>query len=191
MSTKQIDRLLKERSGIKLDIGCGANKHAPDWVGLDMQPLPGVDVVHDLLDFPWPLPDECVSVAICSHVLEHIPKTAVILQDGKLTTIHPFIMVMNEIWRVMQPDGSLAIAVPHGASPGFMRDPTHASQFMEESFYHFDPLAGGGLLWGFYKGFIKPWKIKTDPKGEPYIYFDPASNMEVVLIKRRMDVSYE
>lgn len=186
-----IEKLLKEKSGIKLDIGCGANKHAPDWVGIDSQPLPGVDLVHDLLDFPYPLPDECVSVAVCSHVMEHIPKTAVILENGKLKTINPFIMVMNELWRILKVDAHLAIAVPHGASPGFMQDPTHASQINEHTFYYFDPLAAGGVLWSFYKGFVKPWKIKTDAVGEPYIYFDPASNLEVVLIKRRMDVSYE
>jgi SAM-dependent methyltransferase len=185
-----IDKLLKEKSGIKLDIGCGANKR-PDWVGIDIQPFPGVDIVHDLLDFPYPLPDECVSVAMCSHVLEHIPKTAIIQERGKLKTINPFIMLMNEIWRVMKPDGQFAIAVPHGASPGFMQDPTHASQLNENTWAYFDPLMHNGLLWSFYKGFVKPWKIKTGGDGEPLLYFDPSNNMEVVLIKRRMDVSYE
>lgn len=183
-----IEELIKSKSGIKLDIGCGANKQ-PGWVGFDMQPLPGVDIVHDLLDFPFPLPDESVLVAKASHVLEHVPKTQVVWDGEKFKTIHPLIMMMNEIWRIMKPDGQFAIAVPHGASAGFMQDPTHASQINENLFYYFDPLAANGLLYNFYRP--RPWKIKTDSRGEPYVYYDPASNLEVVLIKRRMDVSYE
>jgi SAM-dependent methyltransferase len=183
-----IDKLLKEKSGIKLDFGCGANKHGPDWVGFDRLPLPGVDIVHDMLDIPYPLPDECVSVGICSHVFEHIPKTQVISKDGKLQTINPLMMVMDELWRVMKPDASFAVAVPHGASPGFMQDPTHASQLNENTWAYFDPLMYDGLLYNFYKP--KPWKLRTNERGEPLLSFDPSGNMEVVLVKRRMDVSY-
>ena len=183
-----IDQLLKEKSGIKLDLGCGANKHAPDWCGMDILPLPGVDIVHDFLDTPWPLPDECVSVAIASHVLEHIPKTQVIWKGGKLRTINPLIMLMNEMWRVMKFDAKFAIAVPHGASPGFMQDPTHTSQINENTWAYFDPLMYEGMLYRFYKP--KPWKIDQNERGEPLLTFDPSGNMEVVMQKRREDVSY-
>lgn len=178
-----MDRLLEEKGGIKLDIGCGANKQGDDWVGMDVQPLPGVDIVHDLLDIPWPLPDECVLTAITSHVLEHIPKTQVIMDGGKLRTIHPLIMVMDEIWRVMKPDGNFAIAVPHGASKGFIQDPTHAAPLNEITWAYFDPEAFGGLFYSFYRP--KPWRIKLLPNGEPQLYFSPEGNMEVVLVKRR------
>ena len=175
---------LDKYSGIKLDVGCGANKQ-PGWVGMDMLPLDGVDIVHDLLDIPWPLEDESVLAAMTSHVMEHVPKTQVILDDGKFKTIHPFIMVMDEVWRVMKPDGHFMIAVPHGASPGFLQDPTHTSQVNENTFAYFDPEAFDGLLYNFYKP--KPWKIKVDGRGEPQIFFDPSGNVEVVLIKRRDD----
>lgn len=184
-----ISQLLKDKSGIKLDIGCGANKQGADWVGLDAQPLPGVDIVHDLLDFPLPLPDETVLVAKASHLLEHIPKTQVIWDGEKLKTINPLIMLMNEIWRVMKYDGQFMIAVPHGASAGFMQDPTHASQLNENTWAYFDPLMYNGALYNFYKP--KPWKLKVNERGEPLLYFDPYGNMEVVLVKRREDVSYE
>lgn len=185
MTLSLLDGLLKERGGIRLDIGCGAQKHGPDWVGMDLQPLPGVDIIHDFNVHPWPLPDESVITAIASHVLEHIPK--VVIDGGK--TRFPFIEFMDEVWRIMKPDGQFAIAVPHGASPGFMQDPTHAAQINEATFAYFDPLSYDGQLYHFYKP--KPWKIKTDAIGEPYLYFDPGSNLEVVLVKRRMDVSYE
>lgn len=183
-----IEKLLEEKRGIKLDIGCGANKQGADWVGMDVQPLPGVDIVHDLLDIPYPLPDECVLAAMASHLLEHIPKTQVIDRDGKLTTIHPLIMVMDEIWRIMRYDGQFAIAVPHGASPGFIQDPTHASPMNENTWAYFDPLMYEGALYRFYRP--KPWKVKVLPDGEPMLSFDPSGNMEIVLVKRREDESY-
>lgn len=185
----KLNKLLEGKSGIKLDIGCGASKQGADWVGIDVRPFPGVDIVHDLMDVPYPLPDESVSTAICSHVLEHIPKVAIIQEKGKLKTIFPFMAFMDEIWRVMKPGGNFAIAVPHGASPGYMQDPTHASQINEYTFHYFDPIAADGMLYKFYKP--KPWEIKKDAQGEPFLYFDPSSNLEIVLVKRRMDVSYE
>jgi SAM-dependent methyltransferase len=180
------DELLKERGGIRLDIGCGQNKHGVDWVGMDIRPFPGVDIIQDFNLHPWALPDECAITALASHVLEHIPKFG-FRADG--STWFPLIEFMDEVWRILKPDGQFAIAVPHGASPGFMQDPTHASQINENLFYYFDPLAVGGELYKFYKP--KPWRIKTDAIGEPYLYFDPGSNIEIVLTKRRMDASYE
>ena len=39
----------------KLDIACGGNKQEGFW-GVDLRPLPGVDTVHTLEEFPWPHP---------------------------------------------------------------------------------------------------------------------------------------
>lgn len=36
-----------------LDVGCGPNK-TPGAVGIDALPLEGVDVVHNLNQFPYP-----------------------------------------------------------------------------------------------------------------------------------------
>jgi hypothetical protein len=168
-----IDELLRERSGIRLDIGCGANKHGPDWIGMDIRPIPNsVDIVHDFEQLPWPLPDECVLVAVASHVVEHINP-------------HKFGFVnwMNELWRVMKPDGEVAIAVPHGHSPGYLQDPTHCNPCNEATWAYFDPLEPntGGLLYQIYTPM--PWRIK-------FLSWSPAANIEVVLVKRRWDASY-
>jgi SAM-dependent methyltransferase len=178
--------LLESKSGIKLDIGCGEHKFAPDWVGMDLVPYPGVDIIQDFNKHPWNLPDECVSTALCSHVLEHIPKVAL---RPDCSTWFPLVEFMDEIWRIMKPDGTIAFAVPHAHSDGYIQDPTHCSQINEALWYYFDPLSHDGYFYQYYRP--KPWKIKTNEHGEPYVYFDPAGNMEVVLIKRRMDTSYE
>jgi hypothetical protein len=165
--------MLREKSGIRLDIGCGAGKQGPDWVGMDKQALPGVDIVHDWNVYPWPLPDECVLVAIASHVVEHVNPA-----DGG------FLRWMDEVWRVLRYDGEFAIATPHGASSGYLQDPTHCNPCNEATWAYFDPLEpnSGGALYKFYRP--RPWRIK-------FLSWNPAANIEVVLVKRRLDRSYD
>jgi SAM-dependent methyltransferase len=88
------------------------------------------------LKFPWPLPDESVLTAVSSHLVEHIPPfmpdpkllgLIELLQERKLinsedvadyigdVTAQPiFMRFMDEVWRVLKPDGQLALALPHG-----------------------------------------------------------------------------
>jgi hypothetical protein len=158
--------LIKRYSGINLDIACGSHKQN-GFVGMDIQPLPGVDIVHDLNVHPWPLPDNCVRLAMASHILEHIPK--VIIDQGR--TRFPLMEFMNEVWRVMQLDGQFMIACPHGYSPGYLQDPTHASPISEATFAYFTPVHP---FYEFYRP--SPWNIKN-------ISWDPAGNIEVILVK--------
>lgn len=160
-----IDELLAEKSGIRLDIGCGANK-TPGFVGMDMRPLEGVDIVQDVTQQPWPLPDESVLCAVASHLVEHIPPHN-----------FGFINFMNEVWRIMKVGGEFAMALPHGSSQGYLQDPTHCNPCNEATWSYFDPEEPntGGMLWQIYKP--KPWKIK-------HLTWSPAANIEVVLVKR-------
>lgn len=195
-----INKLLSENSGIRLDIGCGGNKQ-PGFVGMDVRDLPGVDIVHDATMFPWPLPDESVLTAIASHLLEHIPPFQAdpkllglirLLVDAEI--IHPnavaeyigdydatpmFIKFMDEVWRVMKVGGEFAIAVPHGRSDGFLQDPSHCNAINEARWAYFDPFEPNtqGLLWNIYKP--KPWRIK-------HLTWSPDANIEVVLVKRSL-----
>jgi SAM-dependent methyltransferase len=165
-----IKKLIESKSGIRLDIGCGENKN-PGFVGIDMLPLKGVDIVWDLEEFPWPLPDESVLTATASHVLEHInPHKGV------------FINFMNEVWRVLKKDGQFAFVVPHASSHGYQQDPTHVNMINETTMHYFDPDPEGNnigaQLYNFYKP--KPWKIEKQ-------YFSPQGNLEVLLTKRLED----
>jgi SAM-dependent methyltransferase len=168
-----IDKLLKDKSGIRLDIGGGANPQ-PGFVNIDMLPLPQVDIVWDLEELPWPLPDECVTTAVASHVLEHInPHKGV------------FIKFMDEIWRTLKPYAQFAFVVPHAQSPGYAQDPTHCNMLNETTMHYFDPdpegKAFGPQLYNFYKP--KPWKIEKQ-------FFSYQGNLEVLLSKRPEDKSY-
>lgn len=156
-----IDDLLRDKSGINLDIGCGANKQT-GFVGIDIRPLPGVDIVWDITKFPWPLPDNCVNNAMASHLVEHIPPHN-----------FGFVNFMNEVWRVLKPDGKFMIATPHGRSSGYIQDPTHCNPCNEATFAYFAPHHESGL-WNIYQP--KPYVIE-------YITWNPAANIEVILRK--------
>jgi hypothetical protein len=179
MKKQSVDAILKQRGGIRLDIACG-QQHQDGFVGMDIRPGPGVDIIHDINIHPWPLPDESVTMAIASHIVEHIPPVIVDLARG---TWFPFLEFMDECWRVMIPDGQLAIATPHGYSPGYLQDPTHCNPCYESTFLYFDPLenSSNGMLYSVYRP--KPWKLKT-------LNWSPEGNIEVVMIKRLDDRSY-
>lgn len=163
----------ENKQGIRLDIGGGANPQ-PGFINIDILPLPGVDIIWDLENTPWPLKDESVLTAIASHVLEHIdPHKGV------------FINVMNEIWRVLKPNAQFAFVVPHAESHGYAQDPTHCNMINETTMHYFDPDPEGAnigqQLYAFYRP--KPWKIIKQ-------YYSPEANLEVLLQKRPMDKSY-
>ncbi len=165
-----ISEVISQHGGIRLDIGCGRNLQ-PGFVGMDIRPLPGVEIVHDWLQFPWPLPDESVIQAIAVHVIEHVPR--VIWREGH--SHWAFIEFMNEVWRVLKPGSQFAFTMPYCLSPGYYQDPTHINPCNEHTWLYFDPQAAEGLLYQFYQP--KPWKIE-------HISWDPAANMEVLLSKR-------
>lgn len=164
---------LKDKTGIRLDLGGGANPN-PGFVNMDMLPLPQVDIVHDLEEFPWPLKDESVLMITASHLLEHIqPHKGV------------FIKFMDEAWRVLKPYGQFAFVVPHASSPGYQQDPTHVNMINETTMHYFDPdperKTMGPQLYNFYKP--KPWKIEKQ-------YFSYMGNLEVLLTKRPDDKTF-
>jgi predicted SAM-dependent methyltransferase len=118
-------RLFKSKAGIKLDLGCGENRQ-PNFVTMDKRKLPNVDIVHDIQDIPYPIPSNSCLMVLMSHVWEHIePKYR--------------IDVMNEIWRIMKPDGQLLISAPYAGSFGNWQDPTHYMGPNEATFTYFDP----------------------------------------------------
>ena len=127
-----------------LDLGCGENK-VPNSIGLDNVPLPGVDVEHDLLDFPYPFDNESIDKIYLRHVIEHF-------------AIENINFIMNECNRILKNDGLLVITVPHVFSISAFIDPTHRSFFTFGSGYFWDENSSKA----YYKEFQMKWKlIKT------------------------------
>ena len=163
-----VEDMVAEYGAIHLDIGCGENKQ-PGFFGIDKRDVPGVDCVHDLETFPYPLPDDSCSIILGSHIVEHIK---------------PWLMpdFMNELWRIMRPAGELMLSHPYGVNSGFVQDPTHCNPCNEATWMYFCPempkMLGGGPspLYPIYKP--KPWKVKPGT-----FTWHQNGNMEIVLVK--------
>ena len=160
-------KLLRNNGGILLDIGCGSNKQ-PGFIGMDKRKLSGVDIVHDLEKFPYPLPDSCCLTIMGSHIIEHL--------DPKLT-----IRFFDELWRIIKPNGQLLLSTPYGGSPGYWQDPTHCNGFTQVTFQYFDP---DYPLYQIYTP--KPWRIE---KGFPQYVM--IGNLEIIMRKRNLEKSKE
>jgi hypothetical protein len=147
---------------LKIDIACGENKHT-GCIGIDVRALPGVDIVHDLESFPWPIPSGTVAEAIASHYIEHIK---------------PWLSIafMNEVWRVLVPGGKFTAITPYAGSPAYWQDPTHCNGWTEITFQYFDPRYH---LFRIYKP--RPWRICGGyPRRQ-----NPFGFLEVVMEKQQ------
>ncbi len=108
---------------MKLNLGAG-NDIKSGYVNHDLVALNGIDVVHDLNVYPWPMESQSFDEVIAFDLLEH-------LDD--------FMKAMEEIHRIMKPGGILKIRVPYWNSWCTHSDPTHRRGFHELRFHFFDP----------------------------------------------------
>lgn len=104
-----MQRVVKVRNEVILDVGCGARK-VTGAIGVDRFSLPGVDVVHDLDIYPWPFANESFDRIVFCHSASH-------LQDIAKT--------LKECYRLLRPGGIIEIIAPHYSSDNFNTDPTH------------------------------------------------------------------
>lgn len=137
---------VKPRQGILLDLGLTETKQ-PNFVRMATRKADGVDIVHDLEAFPWPLENDACLIVLAAHIVEHIK---------------PWLIVpwMDELWRVTAPGGQVAISTPYPTSPLWYQDPAHIGHFNETSFAYFDPAFP--KLYAVHQP--KPWTIE---KGSP------------------------
>ncbi len=102
----------------QINLGCGT-RVLEGWTNVDLVPLPGVDVVHDLDVFPWPFEDERATIVIAFDIFEHVDKP---------------LEFMNECWRVLQAGGLLMIHTSHWQTENSYTDPTHKRFCTERTF---------------------------------------------------------
>ena len=100
----------------KLNLGCG-NDIREGWVNLDIAPLPGVDVVHNLEELPLPFEDEEFDHIRAQDILEHLE----------------YIPLLKEIHRILKPGGTISIRVPHFTSRYNFNDLTHKKMFSSKT----------------------------------------------------------
>ena len=108
---------------LKLDFGCGPHKRE-GFQGVDSRQFVGVDYVVDLTQKPWPWPDNSVAEAHASHFVEHL--------NGWQR-----VLFCNELYRVLVPNGTCQIIVPHWASCRAYGDPTHQWPPVSEFWFYY------------------------------------------------------
>jgi hypothetical protein len=170
---KAVQAALQEFGNIQISLG-RSDQQGTNWINIDARAIDGVQVVHNLENRPWPLPDECASFMMAPLIIEHI--------DPANFGIFKF---FDECWRVLQYEKPLMFSVPYGGGQMHWADPGHTVGFNENSFYHFDPLHTSGW-YNTYRPL--PWKLETTPTGKPI--FAVNGLIECVMTKRRIDPSY-
>lgn len=121
----------------KVDLACGQQKKE-GYIGIDAVKTEQTDIVHNLLEFPWPLEDNSVYEINCSHFVEHIP---IQLKDGSFGLGR----FMEEVWRVLMPGGVITITAPYYTSIRAWQDYTHTRAITDLTFDYFKKGSIGGV----------------------------------------------
>ena len=106
----ELRRLLDEYDGMAiLNLGSGETRLHPSIINLDVEAGPFVDIVASADNVP--LDNLSVDLVISQEMLEHVPNTS---------------NVMNEIYRILRPNGTLYLQVPwvigyHGCPGDYWR----------------------------------------------------------------------
>ncbi len=93
-------------------------------INVDAVALPGIDVVHNLDDHPWPFADASATRIRAAHIFEHVADP---------------VGFMCEAWRVLGPGGHLDLIVPHWKHRNAYTDPTHRRYCTEDTFRYWVP----------------------------------------------------
>lgn len=110
---------------LRLDLGCGKRKKV-GFVGVDISSDCEADVIWDLRTAPWPWPDNSIEEIYSGHFFEHL--------NGRER-----ITFMEELWRILIPNGKALITTPYWASWRAVADPTHIfPPIVEQSYLYFN-----------------------------------------------------
>lgn len=117
-----------------LDIGCGLTPrnlfNATEVFGIDVRDDLDLNIVSaDLTVDPIPFPDDYFDFVSAVDFLEHIPRLIYVPHRR-----NAFVELMNEVWRVLKPQGQFLSFTPAFPNPAVFRDPTHVNFITEETF---------------------------------------------------------
>ena len=123
----------------ELLIGCGSNhtkilttdgvKEWSNLTTLDYNADHKPDVVWDLMRFPYPFETNTFDEIHAYEVLEH---------TGSQGDYKFFFRQFTELWRILKPDGVLAVTCPSRHSPWAWGDPSHTRVLQKEQLTFLD-----------------------------------------------------
>ncbi|OGK09914.1 hypothetical protein A2767_01830 [Candidatus Roizmanbacteria bacterium RIFCSPHIGHO2_01_FULL_35_10] len=106
---------------IKINLGCG-QKYLKGFINTELNKSVKADLYFNLNKFPYPFRNSYATYILMDNVLEHLDNV---------------IKVMQEIHRILKPNGMVKIIVPYFKSDGAYQDPTHKHFFTEKSMDYF------------------------------------------------------
>jgi SAM-dependent methyltransferase len=127
---------------MKINLGAGTDQFE-GHVNVDFLPLPGIDIVHNLIDFPYPFEDGVASHIKAVDVIEHLPNFT---KDDRPMIIE----FIEECHRILKPGGELYIQTPGYNAEFLWQDPTHVRGFHVKTMDLFDPQTEYGKTNGYY-----------------------------------------
>ena len=133
-----------------LDLGCGPNPrnvfNAEEVFGIDIRDDLGAHIkCADLAIEPIPFEDNTFDFVTAVDFIEHIPRLAYVPQRRNC-----FVEVMNEIPRVLKPNGLFLSMTPAYPKAEAFRDPTHINIITEDTFpMYFDDQNRWAAMYGF------------------------------------------
>jgi len=133
-----------------LDLGCGWQVKNPfnadQTYGIDFKHNPEINVISaDLNTDPIPFESDYFDYVTAYDFIEHVPRI--------VYTPHRrfcFVELMNEIYRVLKPQGIFYSCTPAWPSSEVNRDPTHVNIITDETFpLYFDNKTRWAAMYGF------------------------------------------
>lgn len=114
---------MRSNRPLKLNLGCG-NSTIEGFYSLDVVGGAEIDILADLNEPLDLLPDNSVAKIYSRHAFEHVRE---------------LISLVEELYRVLAPDGTVEVIVPHFSNVYSFSDPTHVRYFGLYTMYYFVP----------------------------------------------------
>ena len=138
-----------------LDLGCGPRPRNPyvrdELFGVDIAPSDVTEKATirkaNLALHAIPFPDHYFDSVSAFDFLEHVPRIMP-TADG-LDTRFPFIELMNEVHRVLKPNGLFYALTPCYPSVEAFQDPTHVNIMTARTHLYFTGSSPLGRMYGF------------------------------------------
>lgn len=134
--------VISKLNSIHVDLGSGISPRNPfnanKVIATDFDSV-GSTIKHGFefvgCDLTKRLPFDSESISSCSafDVLEHIPRW----ERGSEGITFPFVNLMQEIYRVLQPGGHFLAVTPAFPSPAAFQDPTHVNIITRDTIAYF------------------------------------------------------